>query len=109
MKDVLKSCLIWMSLLLISTGKPAASPVAPIFNFCPAPFLRYPLSPNISSVNHRYFIHTTPIPFSTDSMIEAAITEPSWPPVLAPMACMRRKFFLLYRWPCVWTTLADMG
>src|SRR4030042_4213435 len=49
-----------------------------------------------------------PMPFSTESITAAAITEPTWPPVLAPMACMRRKFLGLYFCPSFWTTLADM-
>ena len=31
-----------------------------------------------------------PIPASTESMTAAAMTEPTWPPALAPMACMSR-------------------
>jgi hypothetical protein len=35
-------------------------------------------------------IQMIPIPLRIESMTAAAITEPTWPPVLAPMACMRR-------------------
>ncbi len=31
-----------------------------------------------------------PIPFNTESITAAAMTEPIWPPALAPMACMSR-------------------
>ena len=38
-----------------------------------------------------------------------AMTEPTWPPVLAPTACMSRKLNLLYFSPSFWTTRAAMG
>ncbi len=31
-----------------------------------------------------------PIPARTDSITAAAMTDPTWPPALAPMACMSR-------------------
>ena len=37
------------------------------------------------------------------------MTEPTWPPVLAPTACMSRKLNLLYFSPSFWTTRAAMG
>jgi len=51
----------------------------------------------------------TPILYSIESMTSAAITKPTWSPVLAPMAFIRKQFLGLHFRPYFYITLADTG